>query len=185
LVRTGIARISQEVGMARWPWIERTFDFDYPVGKFPDVLERFRGTPARLEEAVAGLEAEVLTRRDEVGWSIQENVGHLLDVEDLWSRRMDDFLAGAAELCPADMTNRRTHEADHNAKKITALLAAFRAAREELVGRLERLDETAWAKTALHPRLKQPMRVVDLVFFVCEHDDYHLARIRALRRKYT
>jgi hypothetical protein len=29
----------------------------------------------------------------------------------------------------------------------------------------------------LHPRLKQPMRLVDHLYFVAEHDDYHLARI--------
>jgi hypothetical protein len=29
----------------------------------------------------------------------------------------------------------------------------------------------------LHPRLKQPMRLVDHLYFVAEHDDHHLARI--------
>jgi hypothetical protein len=36
--------------MAYWPWIERTFHFDYPTLKFWDLVERVRGTPARLEE---------------------------------------------------------------------------------------------------------------------------------------
>jgi hypothetical protein len=36
----------------------------------------------------------------------------------------------------------------------------------------------------LHPRLNQPMRVVDLLFFVAEHDDYHLARISELIREF-
>ncbi len=30
----------------------------------------------------------------------------------------------------------------------------------------------------VHPRLKQPMSMVDLFFFIAEHDDHHLARIR-------
>ena len=29
----------------------------------------------------------------------------------------------------------------------------------------------------LHPRLKQPMRLVDHLYFVAEHDDHHLAKI--------
>jgi len=29
----------------------------------------------------------------------------------------------------------------------------------------------------VHPRLKQPMRLVDHLFFVAEHDDHHMARI--------
>jgi hypothetical protein len=32
----------------------------------------------------------------------------------------------------------------------------------------------------MHPRLKQPMRLVDHLFFVAEHDDHHLALIREL-----
>jgi hypothetical protein len=31
--------------MPRWPWIERTFNFDYPAEKWPDLLARVRGTP--------------------------------------------------------------------------------------------------------------------------------------------
>jgi hypothetical protein len=32
----------------------------------------------------------------------------------------------------------------------------------------------------LHPRLKVPMRLVDHLCFVAEHDDHHLARLWAL-----
>ncbi len=39
----------------------------------------------------------------------------------------------------------------------------------------DRLD-----RVALHPRLQQPVSVVDLGFFVAEHDDHHLATIAAL-----
>jgi hypothetical protein len=44
------------------------------------------------------------------------------------------------------------------------------------------MDETAAARTAHHPRLDRPMRVMDLAVFVAEHDDHHLARITELRR---
>jgi hypothetical protein len=33
------------------------------------------------------------------------------------------------------------------------------------------------AHSLLHPRLKEPMRLVDHLFFVAEHDDHHLAWI--------
>ena len=168
--------------MARWPWIERRFSFDFPPTKFPDVLERLRGTPARIEELVHGVDAHVLTQRDGKGWSIQENIGHLLDVDPLWRQRFDQFLAGERELCPADMTNRRTHEANYNNYEICKLLSAFRNMRGKLITLLAPLPEPAWALSALHPRLGQPMRLVDLMFFAAEHDDYHLARISELKR---
>jgi hypothetical protein len=166
--------------MAHWAWIERKFNFDFPVGKFPDILERIRGTPARVEDQVVGLAPEMLVRSDGAGWSIQENVGHIMGLNPLTLTRIDEILAGAPVLTAADMTNRRTQEADYNARDMKELLAELRSSRRLLVDRLERLFEVDWAKSSLHPRLNQPMRMVDLAFFHAEHDDYHLARIREL-----
>jgi uncharacterized damage-inducible protein DinB len=161
----------------KWPWSERTFNFDFPATKFPDILERLRGTPARIAERIAGLDTVTLTRRDGAGWSIQENIGHLLDAEPLFVRRLDDLLAGESILTAADTKGRKTHDADHHAKPIQTLLAEFREQRGDFVARLEALDENDWSRSALHPRLQQPIRLVDSVYFHCEHDDYHLARI--------
>ncbi|MBC7773183.1 MAG: DinB family protein [Pyrinomonadaceae bacterium] len=166
---------------ARWPWVERTFCFDFPVGKFPDILSRFRGTPARIEEFASSVAADQLTWRDAPGtWSIQENIGHLLDLEALWARRVEDFLRGEDRLSPADINNPATHAANHNARPIAELLGAFRAARGRLVARLEALDQTDWAREAIHPRLNQKLRLVDAIAFTCDHDDYHLARAAEL-----
>lgn len=91
----------------RIPWFERTFAFDFPVAHAGPILERLRGTAARLEERV-------------------------------------------------------------------------RDARRTSVELLEGLPDDKFAQTAIHPRLGTPMRVVDLMFFVAEHDDYHVARIGEL-----
>ena len=170
--------------MAKWSWIQRSFDFDFPVAKFPDVLERWRGTPARVEERVGGLSREVLVRRPSEGWTIAENVGHLLDLEFLPARRIEQVLAGEAELIPADMSNRKTNEANHNEADIQDLLRAFRSERMTTVDRLEGLAEADWGKSALHARTGLRMRIVDLVYFMCEHDDYHLGRIGELIRMF-
>ncbi|NIM52792.1 MAG: DinB family protein [Gemmatimonadales bacterium] len=163
-------------------WFDRRFPLGLPVEAFPDVLERVRGTPARLEERVRGVPHEVLVQQPDDEWSIQENVGHLLDLEPLWAGRLDDFLALAPELRPADLQNRKTHEARHNENSLTELLGAFRVARMATVERLEGLSGEALRLTALHPRLQEPMTVVDLSYFVAEHDDHHLARITELLR---
>ena len=165
---------------AKLPWFERKFVFDYPVGKYPDVLERLRGTPARAEEKIKAISPAILTRRVGDTWSIQENLGHLLDAEPLWAGRVDDILAGAETMREADLTNRKTHEADHNSKNVNAVAEGFRQARQELVTRLDGLDPDEFARSANHPRLQQPMRIVDLCLFVADHDDYHLARMTEL-----
>ncbi len=171
--------------MAKWAWVERKFSFDFPATKFPDVLERVRGTPVRVGERVAGLTDDALTCCDAGGWSIQQNVGHLIDTESLVRRRVEELMSGASTLCAADMTNQKTNQSDHNARPIRTVVAALRSARADLVARLEGLAEPDWSRSALHPRLQTPMRMVDLAFFVAEHDDYHLARITELIRTYS
>lgn len=44
--------------MAKWLWIDRKFNFDFPPSKLLDLLERLRGTPARIEEMVKGLDSD-------------------------------------------------------------------------------------------------------------------------------
>lgn len=171
--------------MPRWPWIERRFTFDFPPEKFPELLERWRGTPARVEERVAGLPRDVLTRREGVGWTIQENVGHLIDLGHLPTTRLRQILAGESVLAASDMTNRRTHEAGHNERDIGDLLAEFRADRMRGVAAFDAVAEQDWGRAALHPRLKQPMRIVDILYFDSEHDDYHLGRIGELIRRFA
>jgi uncharacterized damage-inducible protein DinB len=166
----------------RFAWFERKFDFDFPAGRYPDMIERLRGTPAHVEERIRACPAAVLTRRIGDTWSIQENVGHLLDLEPLWAGRLDDILAGAEVMPEADLTNRKTHEADHNSASIDALTSAFRTAREYFVARLDALGENRFAASARHPRLQQPMRLADLCLFTADHDDYHLARMTELAR---
>ncbi len=161
-------------------WTERTFRFDTPPGRMPFLLERLRGTPARLEEKVRGVPAGVLQRRDGHTWSAQENLGHLLDLEALHLARLDDFAAGLETLRPADMSNQRTWDADHNAAPLAQLLDAFRRARTRFVDRLAGWNPERIEQSALHPRLKTPMRVIDLAYFTAEHDDYHLARMELL-----
>ncbi len=140
--------------------------------------------PVRLEERVAGLHVDLLARSDGKGWSIKENIGHLSTVECLPMQRLGEILAGEAILCAADMTNRATNKADYNSREITELLAEFRKKRGELIARMEQVDEADWGKSALHPRLNQPMRIVDIAHFHGEHDDYHLARISELIRAF-
>jgi uncharacterized damage-inducible protein DinB len=161
-------------------WFERRFEFDLPNSLFPNLVERVRGTPARVEERVRGVARSTLTRRVNETWSIQENVGHLLDLEPLWLTRAGELAAGAAALSPADPENRKTHQANHNALPLASLLEAFRRERGRLVAALDRADATLLERTALHPRLQSPMRLIDLALFVAEHDDHHLARIGEL-----
>ena len=166
----------------RIKWTERRFDFNFPAGIYPEMIERVRGTPARLEELLAGLSPETLTNQTDGRWSMQENAGHLLDLEALVSQRIDEYLAGNETLHAADMSNRKTYDASHNNVPVDTILKDFRAARHDIVQRLESFGPEIFARAALHPRLNVQMRLVDMLFFQAEHDDYHLARISELKK---
>lgn len=167
----------------RMLWFEREFSFDFlPLWMYPNVLERVRGTPARLEDLVRQARPETSARRVDDKWSIQEQAGHLLDLEPLGMNRLDDYEAGHETLRAADMENRRTHTANHNANTMEHILRAFREQRMEFVRRLDEYDERFVQRVAIHPRLKKQIRVLDLAYFIAEHDDHHLARISELIR---
>ena len=163
-------------------WFERKFDFSFPIELYPNLSIRLRGTPARLEDICRGCSREAMVRKRDGKWSAQENAGHLLDLEPLWLARVGDFLSQASELQAADLSNQKTHQADHNAQPLSDILAGFRRERLKLVKQIGEIDPAQFAHTALHPRLKMPMRLVDHLSFVAEHDDHHLARIWELIR---
>jgi hypothetical protein len=166
----------------RTRWFERRFDFDQPLGVFPCIVERLRGAPARLEELTRALPREVLTLNRGGAWSAQEHAGHLVDLDELHEARLDDYARRLEVLRPADLQNRKTEESKHNDAPLEELLARFRAARTRFVRRLEGLSEEEVAISAVHTRLQQPMRVIDMAVFVAEHDDHHLAAITELSR---
>jgi len=164
--------------MSQMPvWFERKFEFSFPVELYPNLCARLRGTPARLEEMLRGRPHQILIGKAQEKWSAQEHAGHLLDMEPLWLARVNDYVAASDQLTPTDLKNRKTDEANHNARPLEEILTGFRAARARLLQRVDELDASLLARAIPHPRLKTPMRLVDHLYFVAEHDDHHLARI--------
>lgn len=159
-------------------WMDRRFTFDLPIGTFPLLLERLRGTPSRAKELVNGLPEHVLAKRVNDKWSVKEHLGHLVDLGPLDDRRLSEFLNHAEVLSDADMENRATEVADHRSVPIADIIRRLTAGREVLVLQLEDLKQDQVRIVAIHPRLQKPMRLVDWVYFVAEHDDHHLALAR-------
>lgn len=168
--------------MKQEKWFSRNFDFSSTQNIFPSIIERLAGTPVRLEEKLSFLPTDILTVSIDEGWTIKQNIGHLTDLEPLWQGRLEDILQGQTELRPTDLQNRKTTEANHNEKTEAELIHEFRQVRKQTLKRLEQLSEEQIFLSALHPRLKTPMRTTDLFLFVAEHDDHHLARITELAK---
>lgn len=166
--------------MKSTPWFKRTFVPITDNGQLPSIIERLAGTPIRLEEKVLQFSDEFLITFQDDNWSIQEHAGHLLNLEGLWFSRFTDIMTGASELTTADLANQATYDAKYNEQNIESILDAFKEVRMQLIQLLRLVKEEDLAKQALHPRLGTPMKIIDLAYFVAEHDDHHLAMIQQL-----
>ena len=162
------------------PWFKRKFSLITDKGQLPTIIERLAGTPIRLEEKVLQFSDEFLVTFQDDNWSIQEHAGHLLNLEGLWFSRFTDIMTGASELTTADLTNQATYDAKYNEQDIENILDSFKEVRTQLIQLLRLVKEEDMAKQALHPRLGTPMKIIDLAYFVAEHDDHHLAMIQQI-----
>jgi len=164
------------------PWFERQFNFDFPVTNFPVIFSRLEGSLFRLQAILMNVDDEACSHNQD-GWSVKEHVGHLYDLEDLWWKRLQDFLDRKELLSPADLTNTRTKEAGHNEKTLEQLMHQFTIERQRTLETIYAFDSGTLGLLSVHPRLQQPMRLIDFLYFVAEHDDHHIAAISALLRK--
>ena len=171
--------------MKQVKWFDRKFDFSFKQNIFPSIIERLEGTPLLLKNKTNKIPIKHLTIKENGKWSIQENIGHLIDLEPLWQGRLEEILNNKKELRPADLENKKTDLAKHNEKNIQELLDGFVYIRTLTLKKLNKLTEKEVYKFALHPRLKTPMRIMDLFLFVAEHDDHHLSRISELNKLLT
>ena len=166
--------------MERTPWINRSFAKIDDNGLLPGIIERLAGTPARLRSKLMGIDNAILTIFTDSKWSIKKEIGHLTDLEPLWLKRVGELADNTSTMSAADMTNKKTTESSHNEQSLEQLISNFEVARVQLINRLRNLSGIDLEKTSLHPRLQIKMRIVDLAYFVAEHDDHHLAQIHHL-----
>ncbi len=164
------------------PWFQRSFNFDFPIGLFPVIFSRLEGSIFRLSSILANADEERCSYSGN-SWSVKEHLGHLYDLEELWWKRLQDFAENLPMLATADLNNTKTKEAGHNEKKLEGLMLSFTIERQKILETVYGFDQEMLSRTSVHPRLNQPMRLIDSLFFVAEHDDNHIAAISNLLRK--
>lgn len=166
--------------MKRMAWTSRIFKFDLPEAWLDNVLERLHGTSARLRSMVDDLTEEEAGLCRNGTWSIKQHIGHLHDLEELHMARIEDLKNRKDQLCAADMSNLKTEEAGHNEVSTDQLIVDFNNSRLLLIQKIKELDDESQYFASMHPRLNIKMRAIDVASFTADHDDHHLASIRAI-----
>ena len=140
------------------PWFERNLKFGHPIQMLPYFLERLEGTFIRLETKVKGVPNEILSHQLNGKWSVKQNIGHLAEVDEINFRRIDEMIAGVAQLSPAVFEPKK----DYNSQEVKDVLHYFHKTRLKNIKRYSELTEIELTKSSLHPRLKELMTPVDL-----------------------
>lgn len=163
------------------PWFERHLKFGYPIEMLPYFLERLEGTALRIEAKVKGISNEILSKQFNGKWSVKQNIGHLAEVDEINFRRIDEMIAGVAQLSPAVFEPKK----DYNSQDVKEVLHYFHKTRIKNIKRYSGLTEIELTKSSVHPRLKERMTPVDLAWFDAEHDDHHLVTINNILKSAT
>ena len=161
----------------RQKWVDHKFNLGIDPAWAQNVKCRLKDTSIRIMHHCKELNNEQLSFRLNDAWSIKEHIGHLIDLEQLFLFRLKQFSDFPEELVAADMTNTKTHAADHNNKNLDVLITAFNTERCHFIKQYGQLDNKALNHPSMHPRIKEFMRPVDLLFFVAEHDNHHITSI--------
>ncbi len=167
----------------RQRWVVHQFNFDIDSGWTQNIITRIADISIRCDYHGKDLSEKDLSTRFDGNWSIKEHVGHLIDLEDLHIKRLIEFQELKTELSAADMSNKQTESSNHNNSTWKDLIIRLKDERGVLIKKLQEMNEDSLNHQALHPRLKVPMRPVDIAFFVGEHDDHHLTTILEIKKK--
>lgn len=167
--------------MSASKWFERKFDFNFDVKEYDVIYQRLQQAPERLERLLQNkAEDPMLVYQPEGKWSVKEHAGHLSVLESLWRTRIHDILEKKPVLTPTDLNNSATSNAGLNKLSIKELLRRFAEERKQTLSLLDSIDINNHSNTSLHPRMQQPMRIIDIAYFTAEHDDHHMAVIREI-----
>lgn len=166
--------------MSTSKWFDRKFNFAFGPDEYASICQRLQQAPDTLSQLLHNIPEPILTHQPDGKWSVKEHTGHLSVLEPLWRTRIHDILEKKPVLTATDLDNKATSEAGFNTYTITALLEKFLEERRTTLSLLDSINVPAKKHTSMHPRLQQPMRIMDIAYFTAEHDDHHIAVIREL-----
>jgi uncharacterized damage-inducible protein DinB len=166
-------------------WFERQFDFRLSSNDYVSVYKRLQQAAGKLLQITASILPATLIYKPGGKWSVNEHAGHLSLLEPLWRQRFIDIRNRKPVLSPADLENKATTEAGFNNNDFKKLIETFINERNTTLLLLDSMNEEDKTKTSLHPRLQLPMRIIDLAYFVAEHDEHHLLAISEIIRVYN
>lgn len=158
-------------------WFDRKFNFNFGIEQFSVLLKRLENSSSKFLEATYKISEKDLNYKPGGKWSIKEHIGHLDILELLWQKRFLEIKENQKEMSPADLNNTATDNTLFNQYSIEKIIGDFQQKRNKTIQLLNSFNKEDFLHSLYHPRLQQPMRIIDLMYFVTEHDQHHLNTI--------
>lgn len=163
------------------PWIERRMPLGQQTDQLPLLLERLHGTPERLRELMQDLPTDSLRTRAVAAWSMFDHAAHLLLVQQRFHVRVEEYRALCHRLSPLGFDDAYEWLRGQVVREPGDMIEEFRLERSAFIAEVRSLPEGILSHQAEHPCRGPGMRIADALYWLAEHDDHHLACIRAIR----
>lgn len=162
------------------PWNQRELQFGRSLDELPVLIERIQGTHARLAALLRDQPLERVHLRVEGRWSVIEHAAHLIALQDRFEPRAEDFERQRERLCEIRLDGQDAELRRHRVRRLGDVLEEFKLKRQAFTQRVDSFAHNVLEHVAIHPCKARPMRAVDMLHWIAEHDDHHLATIRHL-----
>ena len=151
---------------------------DPPRRSAPEIVTALASTPDDFARLIDGKSDEALSQPATDGeWGVVEILPHLRDWEEVYLGWFHQMLADEG-IALADVDDSLwAIDHDYANEHVPGALARFADLREEVVHLLEALDDDAWAREAIHPRLGR-VTLHQLADRMCDHDARHIEQAR-------
>lgn len=146
----------------------------------PALIQNLGTSGNILTQFIATIPADSLHMQRRAGfWTIAEHVAHLADVQEMLLERIRKFETDPAPNFIPFFPDEDEIQPESTTIDIEDALRRFNSRRQEQIDLLNRIDETAWGKTATHPEYNQYSLYI-LVRHILMHDHWHMYRIEEL-----
>ncbi|MEP7235079.1 MAG: DinB family protein [Ignavibacteriota bacterium] len=145
------------------------------------MIERIKKLQATLKEVTDYADLYppdlVKVKPDPKAFSANEIVYHLLEVEELWQRRLHQLLHSEDKHFMQIDPDALAKEHRYNQQSYAEGIAAWRAAREETIDLLEAMTEDEIRIVGIHSRYGE-MDTYRIVEIIADHDLQHLKQMQ-------
>ena len=147
----------------------------------PDLLDGLRRSINILSAFVTALPENKLNRRRGAGlWTVAEHASHLAQVQPMLLERLQRFLdEDLPEFVPYIPGDDEKEDGPPAEMAMKAALAEFAKSRQRQLALLEKADDAAWQKTAIHPEYDLYTLYI-LTRHILMHDHWHMYRMEQL-----